>query len=189
MSEITAVPLRPIARRSLAKLWVGIAAVALVAVGVAYAGTQRQVALGTPPSEFLAANAGREGVRTTASGLQYKVLAEGRGAKATAQDIAVIDYEGRLADGEVFDASSRHGGPAPMPVAGNIPGFSEGLQLMNKGAKYRFWIPPQLAYGEQGAGGGVIPPNALLVFDVTVHEIVPQSALGGMGGPGGAPGM
>ena len=78
-----------------------------------------------------------------------------------------------------------------MPVAGSIPGFSEGLQLMNRGARYRFWIPPQLAYGAQGAGDGVIPPNSVLQFDVTLHEIAPQQP--GMGtvwawaGAGGQP--
>ena len=101
----------------------------------------------------------------------------------------IVDYDGKLANGETFDASSRHGGPATLPVSGLIPGWVEGLQLMNVGSHYRFWIPPELAYGPAGAGDGVIPPNALLVFDVTLHAIQPQAAMGGMGALGGMGGM
>lgn len=188
--SVTAVPLRPIAKGSLVKLWVGIGLLAAVGVGFAYWSTTAQVAMATPPTEFLAANAKRAGVQTTASGLQYKVLEEGAGPRAQVQDVVVVNYDGQLANGESFDASARHGGPATLPVGGLIPGWVEGLQLMNRGAKYRLWIPPQLGYGEQGAGEGVIPPNSLLVFDVELLEILPsQGGVGGlgMGGMGGAP--
>jgi|KBSSwiStaDraftv2_1062776.scaffolds.fasta_scaffold269117_3 FKBP-type peptidyl-prolyl cis-trans isomerase len=192
MSEVTAVPLLPIKRGSVAKLWIGLAIVAVVGVAAAYQGTRRQVAMAEPAPNFLARNAHRSGVVTTASGLQYEVLEAGKGEKAKSSDMVVVEYDGKLANGESFDSSARHGGPATLPVNGLIPGWVEGLQLMNPGAKYRFWIPPHLGYGEQGAGDGAIPPNALLVFDVKLLAIAPQDpgmgGLGGMppGGPGGA---
>jgi hypothetical protein len=186
MSEVTAVPLRPIAKGSLTKLWIGVAILAAAGIGFAWSGTSRQVAMSESPETYLARNAQKSGVHQTASGLQYQVLHEGSGANATTNDMVLVDYEGKLADGTVFDASSRHGGPAPLPVGGLIPGWTEGLQLMNSGAKYRFWIKPELGYGAAGAGDGVIPPNALLIFDVTVHAILPQSqGAPGMGGAGG----
>jgi len=145
MPEITAVPLRPVAKGTLTKLWLGVGVAVVIGVGVAWAGTSKQVAMG----------------------------------------------HGKLLDGSTFDSTAQHGQPAVMPVAGSIPGFSEGLQLMQRGARYRFWIPPQLAYGDQGAGDGVIPPNSVLQFDVTLREIAPQQpgyGAAGMGAPGGAGG-
>ena len=186
MSEVTAVPLRPIKQGSLAKLWIGLALVAAAGVGIAYAGTARQVAMAEPASEFLARNAHKSGVVTTPSGLQYKVIEPGVGPLATASDMVVVDYDGKLANGETFDSSAHHGGPATLPVSGLIPGWVEGLQLMNPGAKFRFWIPPQLGYGEQGAGDGAIPPNTVLVFDVKLLAIQPQApGMGGIGDPHG----
>jgi FKBP-type peptidyl-prolyl cis-trans isomerase FkpA len=139
---------------------------------------------------FLAKNAKKHGVVTTASGLEYEVLAPGAGAAPGPQDIVRIEYEGKLLDGTVFDSTAQHGAPAVMSVAGSIPGFSEGLMLMKHGARYRFWIPPQLGYGAQGAGDGVIPPNNVLQFDVTLLDIAPQQpgyGQAGMGGAGGQP--
>lgn len=184
MSEITAVPLRPVKKGTLAKLWIGIAVVAAIGVVAAYAGTARQVAMAQPAAEFLARNAEKPGVVTTASGLQYKVLEEGSGPRAQASDMVIVEYDGKLANGESFDSSARHGGPATLPVGGLIPGWVEGLQLMQPGAKYRFWIPPHLGYGEMGAGNGVIPPNALLVFDVKLLAVAPPdpAMMGAMGG-------
>jgi FKBP-type peptidyl-prolyl cis-trans isomerase FkpA len=184
--SVTAVPLRPIAKGSLAKLWIGLGLLAAGGVGLAWHTTASQVAMATPPAEFLAQNGKRSDVKTTASGLQYQVIHEGTGAKATLQDVVMVDYDGKLANGETFDASARHdnGAPATLPVGGLIPGWVEGLQLMNQGAKYRFWIPPELGYGAQGAGGGVIPANALLIFDVDLKAILPRQAMGGMGVPG-----
>lgn len=189
MSEVTAVPLRPIAKGSITKLWVGVAAVLLVGVGAAYVGTQKQVAMAMSPTEFLASNKGGNVVET-ASGLQYKILEEGDGPKPTLNDLVLVDYEGRLLNGEVFDSSARHGGPAPMPLQGMIPGWTEGLQLMNTGSKYRFWMKPELAFGERGVPGK-IPPGALIVFDVTVKAIIPPQAMGMAGGamPPGHGGM
>lgn len=183
MSEVTAVPLRPIAKGSLVKLWAGIAIILATGVGVAYVGTRSQVAMAQSPEEYMAANGRRGGVVTTPSGLQYQVLEQGNGPRPGPNDIVLVDYNGKLVNGESFDSSAKQGGPAPLPVSGGmIPGWSEGLQLMNKGSKYRFWMPPQLAFGEQGAGGK-IPPNAVTIFDVTLHEIAPPQAMGGgMGG-------
>lgn len=187
MSEVTAVPLRPIKKGSLVKLWIGIALVAAAGIAAAWAGTARQVAMAEPAADLLARISKEKGVVTTASGLRYKVITEGSGPKATASDMVVVDYDGKLANGESFDSSARHGGPATLPVGGLIPGWVEGLQLMNAGSKYRFWIPPELGYGEQGAGDGVIPPNAVLEFDVALIAIAPQAPQPGLGDLGGMP--
>jgi FKBP-type peptidyl-prolyl cis-trans isomerase FkpA len=186
MSEVTAVPLRPVAKGTLTKIWLGVGVAVVIGIGLAWAGTAKQVAMGQPPSVFLAKNAKKHGVVTTASGLEYEVLADGNGASPGPQDVVKIDYDGKLLDGTVFDSTAQHGGPAAMPVAGSIPGFSEALMLMKKGGRYRLWIPPQLAYGEQGAGDGVIPPNSVLQFDVTLHDIASQQPGYGMSGMGGA---
>jgi FKBP-type peptidyl-prolyl cis-trans isomerase len=190
MSEVTAVPLRPVAKGTLTKIWLGVGIAVVIGVGVAWAGTYKQVAMGQPPSVFLAKNAKKHNVVTTASGLEYEVLAQGNGASPGPQDVVKIEYDGKLLDGTVFDSTAQHGGPAAMPVAGSIPGFSEALMLMRKGGRYRLWIPPQLAYGEQGAGDGVIPPNSVLQFDVTLLDIAQQQpgyGMAGMGGAGGQP--
>lgn len=182
MSEVTAVPLRPIKKGSLVTLWLGVALVAAVGAAIAYKGTARQVAMAEPAVDFLARNAKKSGVVSTASGLQYEVLEQGAGPKPQPTDMVVVEYEGKLANGETFDASANHGGPATLPVGGLIPGWVEGLQLMSPGAKYRFWVPPQLGYGESGAGNGVIPPDSLLIFDVKLLAVAPQQP--GMGGIG-----
>jgi FKBP-type peptidyl-prolyl cis-trans isomerase FkpA len=186
MTEVTAVPLRPVAPGTVRKVWIGVAVAAVIGLGAAYAGTYKQVAMGEPPSVFMAKNAKKHNVVTTTSGLEYQIITPGAGAAPGPQDIVLIDYDGKLLDGTTFDSTAQHGQPAVMPVAGSIPGFSEGLRLMHKGAKFRFWIPPQLAYGEQGAGDGVIPPNSVLQFDVTLHEIAPQQPGYGQAGMGGA---
>lgn len=120
---------------------------------------------------FLAENAKKDGVVVLPSGLQYLVEKEGTGRKPTAQDSVKCHYEGRLTDGTVFDSSYRRGEPATFPLSGVIAGWTEGLQHMAEGAKYRFFIPYNLAYGERGAGAN-IPPYAALVFDVELIEIV-----------------
>ena len=120
--------------------------------------------------KFLAENAKKEGVVVLESGLQYQVLTEAIGQKPTAADTVRCHYEGRLTDGTVFDSSYRRGEPATFPLRGVIAGWTEGLQHMAVGAKYRFFIPYQLGYGAQGAGGS-IPPYAALVFDVELLGI------------------
>ena len=164
----TAVPLRPIAKGSLTRLWIGVALVALAAGGLAWAGQQ---GVEPSPAAFLVQNARASGVVTTESGLQYKVLEEGAGASPTTSDIALVGYKGTLLDGTVFDENPQ----APMPVDGVVPGFSEGLQKMKKGGKYRLWIPAALGYGDQAAGP--IPAGSVLVFDVTLHDFRSKAEL------------
>mgnify|MGYP004510150657 FL=1 len=115
--------------------------------------------------QYLAENAKKDGVKATKSGLQYEVLNEGTGKSPKATDNVKCHYEGRLIDGTVFDSSYRRGTPATFPLNGVIAGWTEGLQLMKEGAKYRFHIPYNLAYGANGAGES-IPPYSALVFDV-----------------------
>ena len=119
--------------------------------------------------EFLAANALREEVKTTASGLQYEVLEAGKGPKPTAKSTVKVHYEGTLIDGTVFDSSYQRGEPIEFPLNGVIKGWTEGLQLMSKGAKYKLYIPYDLAYGERGAGQQ-IPPYAALIFTVELLD-------------------
>jgi FKBP-type peptidyl-prolyl cis-trans isomerase FkpA len=179
MSTVTAVPIPPVKRGYIVWLVLGLL-LALVA-GVALA------------------RAGDTGVVTTPSGLRYKVIAPGKGgAHPTDSDVALVNYEGKLLDGTVFDKSQQ---PTPFPVSSVVPGFSEALKLMPKGAKYRLWIPPQLGYGDRVSGP--IPANSTLVFDVELIDFLPEAVIrqmqqqqqmmgGGMpggampGGPGGA---
>ena len=119
---------------------------------------------------FLAENAKREDVKVTETGLQYEVLTPALGIKPTPTDTVTCHYEGRLIDGTVFDSSYRRGEPASFPLQGVIRGWTEGLQLMSIGSKFRFFIPFDLAYGAQGAGGS-IPPYAALIFDVELIGI------------------
>ena len=120
--------------------------------------------------KYLSENAKKEGVVTLPSGLQYQVLKEGNGKSPKATDKVVCHYEGMLIDGTMFDSSIQRGEPATFPLNGVIAGWTEGLQLMKEGAKYRFFIPYQLGYGERGAGAS-IPPFATLVFDVELIEV------------------
>ena len=120
---------------------------------------------------FLQNNAGRPGVITTKSGLQYEVLVEGNGKKPKATDQVRCHYEGTLIDGTVFDSSYKRNEPAVFGLNQVIAGWTEGVQLMSEGAKYRFYIPYLLAYGESGAGG-MIPPYATLIFDVELIEVL-----------------
>ncbi len=167
---VTQVPLRPIARGSLAKLLLAIAGLVLIA--------------------FLLARLGTEPFRgeKTASGLQFRVIKDGSGDAIKAIDGVYIVYEGRLADGTVFDSSQ--GRPVPMIPGQVIPGFSEALQKMRKGGRYTVRIPAALAYGASPPPNSPIPANADLIFDVEVLEVVPNAALiAAQGAPGatGAP--
>jgi FKBP-type peptidyl-prolyl cis-trans isomerase len=188
--SVTAVPLQPTPGRLIAALWGGLAVLLVAAIALAWLGTSAAVAQTGSNEQFLAWNARQPGVQTTASGLQYKVLKEGEGARPTDADVALIKYKGTLRDGTVFDQNDR----APLPVAQVVPGFSEGLKLMQKGGKYRLWIKPELGYGDRDTGGA-IPPKSVLVFDVDLLEFIPMAVLqqmqmqqmmgGGQGGPGG----
>jgi FKBP-type peptidyl-prolyl cis-trans isomerase len=119
---------------------------------------------------FLEANKAKPGVKTTASGLQYKVLTEGKGPKPKATDTVTVNYRGTLIDGTEFDSSYKRGQPSTFKLDQVIPGWTEGLQLMPVGSKFRLFLPPKLAYGEHGAGG-VIGPNQALIFDVELLKI------------------
>ena len=117
-------------------------------------------------------NAAKDGVQVTESGLQYEVLTAGEGgAKPTAEDVVEVHYEGTLIDGTVFDSSVERGKPAVFPLNRVIAGWTEGVQLMSVGDKYRFVIPPELAYGDREVGNGAIPPKSTLVFEVELLDI------------------
>ncbi|RYY83009.1 MAG: FKBP-type peptidyl-prolyl cis-trans isomerase [Chitinophagaceae bacterium] len=119
---------------------------------------------------FLAQNKNKPGIKTTASGLQYEVMTEGTGIMPTAQDTVSANYRGTLINGKEFDASARHGGPISFPLNQVIKGWTEGLQLMHVGSKYRFFIPQELAYGLYGAGQD-IPGGATLIFEVELVDV------------------
>jgi len=119
--------------------------------------------------KFLAENKGKKGVKATASGLQYEVITEGKGASPKATSTVKVHYRGTLLDGTEFDSSIKRGTPAEFPVNGVIKGWTEALQLMKVGSKWKLTIPPDLAYGEQGRPS--IPPNSLLQFEVELLEI------------------
>src|SRR5690606_28314354 len=125
---------------------------------------------------FLAENRKQKGVITTPSGLQYMVLRQGNGPRPTPSDTVRVNYEGKLLDGTVFDSSYSRGQPAEFPLRNVIAGWTEGVALMPVGAKYRFRIPSDLAYGADGAPGGVIGPDATLTLDVRLLGLAPRSS-------------
>ena len=121
--------------------------------------------------EFLVENAKREGVTTLASGLQYEVITAGSGATPEASSTVQTHYEGTLISGEVFDSSYKRGQPTEFPVGGVIAGWTEALQLMQEGAKWRLFVPAELAYGERGAGNS-IPPHSALIFEIELLKVL-----------------
>lgn len=155
--SVSQVPLRPLKRGSLVKLWLGIAL--LIAAGVLLAWT----------------GAGAMRGETTATGLEFRTVKAGEGPLIKPVDGVLIEYEGRLPDGTVFDSS--RGQPAPMIAGQVIPGFAEALQKMQSGGRYKIRIPGELAYGASPPPGSPIPPNAPLEFDVHVVQVVPDAAL------------
>jgi FKBP-type peptidyl-prolyl cis-trans isomerase FkpA len=179
--SVTAVPVRPIRKGSVLKLWLGLAFLVLIAVAAAWMGTSRHL------------------YQTTPSGLGFRVLKEGEGPHPTESDIALVQYTGRLQDGRVFDQNTQ-GAPMPLAAGATIPGFSEGMKLMRKGGVYRLRIPPKLGYGERG-NPPAIPPGETLEFDVAMMDFMPEATVramqqqmmqqqmmqGGPGGPGAPP--
>lgn len=123
---------------------------------------------------FLAENKTKKGVKTLPSGLQYKVLTEGKGKSPKTTDTVTVQYRGTLIDGTEFDSSYKRGQPATFPVTGVIKGWTEALQLMKEGSKWQLFIPSDLAYGESGTQGGPIGPNAVLIFEVELVSIKAQ---------------
>ena len=194
--SVTAVPLQPVKRSYIWLLWIGIAVAVIGAFLLARQG-----------DDLFTRSQRAWGVKTTSSGLKYEVLKAGTGASPTDTDVALVQYEGRLRNGKIFDKSQQ---PMPMPVKGVVPGFSEALKLMHKNEKIRVWIPANLAYGAQDQkdqqGNVVLPANSPLMFDIELKDFLPQAVveqyqrqmqmmngggaggMGGPGGPGGAPG-
>lgn len=119
--------------------------------------------------DFLLNNKSNEGVKVTASGLQYKIISPGTGAQPKGDDVVVVHYKGTLIDGTEFDSSYKRNQPAEFPLKGVIPGWTEGLQLLKKGGKAIFWVPPELGYGERPRQQ--IPGNAVLIFDVELLDV------------------
>ena len=163
--------------------WIGFAVLLLVLVAaLVWAGTRfasRPAAVpgadatadaGAAGLAYLKANKDKPGVHTTPSGLQYEILTEGTGPKPSPADTVTVHYVGKLTSGQVFDSSVARNEPATFPLRQVIPGWTEGVPLMRVGSRYRFTIPPDLGYGAEGAGG-VIPPNAVLVFDIELLAI------------------
>jgi FKBP-type peptidyl-prolyl cis-trans isomerase FklB len=126
---------------------------------------------------FLEENKKKEGVKTTASGLQYKVIKEGTGAQPKATDTVTVNYRGTLIDGKEFDSSYKRGQPATFPLNGVIKGWTEGLQLMKTGSKYQLFVPPDLAYGERTVGPD-LAPNSTLIFEVELLDAKPAAEAG-----------
>src|SRR5438034_8050577 len=126
-------------------------------------------------AKFLEENKKKEGVKTTASGLQYKMIKEGTGAQPKATDTVTVNYRGTLINGTEFDSSYKRGEPATFPVNGVIKGWTEALQLMKAGSKYQLFIPPNLAYGERAVGPD-ISPNSTLIFDVELMDVKPPAS-------------
>ncbi len=136
--------------------------------------------------KFLGENKSKDGVKTTASGLQYKVMKEGNGAQPKVTDTVTVNYRGTLTDGTEFDSSYKRNQPASFPVGGVIKGWTEALQLMKAGAKYQLFIPPDLAYGKEGRPG--IPPNSVLIFEVELMDVkTPAQPFGASPAPSAAP--
>lgn len=132
--------------------------------------TKKHAGAITAGKKFLAANSEKDGVTTLASGLQYEVITEGSGEKPTISSTVTTHYHGTTIDGTVFDSSVQRGTPASFPVNGVIAGWTEALQLMPVGSKWRLFVPSDLAYGERGAGGA-IGPHATLIFEVELLEV------------------
>jgi FKBP-type peptidyl-prolyl cis-trans isomerase len=116
--------------------------------------------------QFLAENKNKQGVVTLPTGLQYKILKEGKGEKPEVEDLVVCNYRGMLLNGNEFDSSAKHNGPATFPVKGLIKGWEQALRMMPVGSKWQLFVPPQLGYGKAGAPSISVPPNATLIFDL-----------------------
>jgi len=188
MSNST-VPIAPIAKGSMLKLWGGVAVVLAVAGGLAWTGTAKAVGQSCSASEMLPAGGGVQAHEVTASGLHFQVRKAGTGASPTDADVTLINYKGTLKDGTEFDANQQ----TPLEVSKVVPGFSEALKKMQRGGSYRMCIPPAIGYGAQAAGP--IPANSILIFDVDLLDFkstaelqmmqqMMQQQQGGQGAPG-----
>lgn len=171
----TAVPIQPLARGSVAKLWLGLVVLALAAAGLAWLGTASQQRI------------------TTASGLQYRVIEEGTGAPVTPADLVALRYQLRKADGTLIQDSDETGQPFVTGTEGVFPGFSEGLQLMREGGRYKLWIPPGQHISQPMGADAPFTPQDTLVFEIEVMQVgrgmaAMQQLMRAPGGPGGPEG-
>jgi hypothetical protein len=179
--SVTTVPIQPIKKGSLTKYWVGVALLIAAGGGLAWLGTSAIRAEHATDEQFLSSNADNKDVVTTKSGLQIQTIREGEGKSPTDTDIALVGYKGSLRDGTIFDQNPQ----APMPVSGVVPGFSEALKRMQKGGKYKIWIPGKLGYGENPppnpqTGQPAFAPNATLIFDVEMLDFRSQAEVEAM---------
>ncbi|MBC9030922.1 FKBP-type peptidyl-prolyl cis-trans isomerase [Sphingomonas sp. JC676] len=193
--SVTAVPLQPVKRAYKVWLWIGVLAAIALAFGLAWVGTRSAVAAKLPNDQFLAWHKGQSGIQTTASGLQYQVIKPGSGPTAAEQDGVSLKIHGILRDGSDFQEAAPMRFQVGQPM---IPGFTEGVKLMKKGAKYRFWLPPNLGYGAEPGGQHELA-DKVLIFDVEMQDLVPAAVIqqmmmqqmmqqgGGQGGPQGGP--
>jgi hypothetical protein len=173
--SVTTVPIQPIKKGSLPKFWAGIAVVALAGAGLAWWGTGSIRSDYASNEQYLADNADADGVTVTKSGLQIQTIRSGEGAPPTDNDVAMISITGTLRDGTVFQEPAS----GPFPVSGGIPGFTEALKLMQKGGKYKIWIPSELGYGpndipDPKTGEVGIPGGSVLIFDVELQDFLPR---------------
>lgn len=165
----TQVPIQPIARGSMLKLWGGVAIIALAAGAFAWKGTAKAVD-GSCQGVSLQ---GKQKVEVTASGLKFQIVKPGTGPSPTDADVALVNYRGTLKNGTQFDA----GQSAPFPVTGVVPGFTEALKKTQRGGSYRICIPAALGYGDQAVGDGVIPANSPLIFEIDLIDFKSQAEI------------
>ena len=158
-------------------------AVVLALASCNKAGGQETAKAAAEAKAYLATNSKAEGVKTLPSGLQYKIVRSGPadGLKPAPQDEVKVHYEGKLLSGKVFDSSYERGAPAAMPLAALIPAWKEALQLMRPGDEWVLYVPPELGYGEEGAGGGEIPGNSVLIFRIELIDVLPGPGRIGQG--------
>jgi FKBP-type peptidyl-prolyl cis-trans isomerase FkpA len=187
----TTVPIQPIAKGSLFKLWGGVAAAALLAAGLAWFGTSGD---DCGAKAFVPAAKGTTDPMTTGSGLRFQTVKAGKGGKPSAADVVLVNYKGSLKNGTEFDAGQQ----VPFPVQGLVPGFSEALKMMQPGGSYRICLSPKLGYGAE-AKGDKIPANSTLLFEVELLDFksmaevqkmqqMMQQQQGAQGAAGGMPG-
>ena len=164
--SVTSVPIQPIKKGSIAKFWVGMAVVVLTGAALAWWGTASIRTDHATDDQFFANNAGTDGVVTSKTGLQMQTVKGGEGKSPTSEDVVLVAYKGTLRDGTVFDENPQ----APMEVNGVVPGFSEALQKMQRGGKYKIWIPGALGYGENPPPNSPLKANSTLIFEVELLD-------------------
>lgn len=171
--SVTAVPLQPVKGSYTLWIWLGVLAAVAVAFALAWTGTRTSVASHLDADAFLAWHKNQSGIQTTPSGLQYQVIEPGSGANPAEQDGVVVEIVGTLRGGKEFQPKTPMRFQIGQPM---IPGFTEGVKLMKKGARYRFWLPPKLGYGAAGGSSNELS-DQVLIFDVNMQELVPAAVI------------